>query len=131
MSDTRQAIERAVGQFTEAFRRGDSSAVAALYAGDARLMPPNHPKVEGTETIRSFWQGAMDMGIKEARIEIEDVEGHGDTAIEVGRYTLSIERGNGQRVGDAGKYVVVWKRGGDGWRMAVDIFNSDTPAPGR
>jgi uncharacterized protein (TIGR02246 family) len=131
MEDVRQAIEQAVREFMDAFKRGDAAAVASLYAGNAKLMPPNHPKVEGTEAIRSFWQGAMDMGIKEARVEIEEVEEHGDTAIEVGRYTLTIEQGNGGRVSDAGKYVVIWKRGGGGWKLAVDIFNPDTPAQAR
>ena len=128
MENARQAIEQAVQEFMDAFKRGDSAAVASLYAGDARLMPPNHPKVEGAEAIRSFWQGVMDAGAKEARIEIEEVEEHGDTAYDIGRYTLTIEQGNGERVSDAGKYVVIWKRGGGGWRLAVDIFNSDTPA---
>ena len=129
MSEVRQAIQSAVEQFTDAFRRGDAGTIAALYAGDAKLMPPNHPKVEGTEAIRSFWQGAMDMGVKDARIETEDVEEHGDAAFETGRYALTVEQGNGERVADAGKYVVIWKRGGGAWKMAVDIFNSDTPAP--
>lgn len=131
MSEVREVIERAVQSFIEAFRRGDAEAVAALYAEDARLLPPNHPKVQGKEAIRQFWQGAMDMGVKDASLQIEEVEPQGDTAYEIGRYTLAIEQGNGERISDAGKYVVIWKRGGGGWRIAVDIFNSDTPAPGR
>ena len=33
---------------------------------------------------------------------------------------------------DSGKYVVVWKKQDDGnWRLHVDIWNSDLPAPGQ
>lgn len=35
-----------------------------------------------------FWQALVDMGIKEAKLEIVEVEGHGDTAIEVSTFTL-------------------------------------------
>lgn len=30
---------------------------------------------------------------------------------------------------DRGKYVTVYRREGDGWRMARDIWNSDQPLP--
>ena len=85
--------------------------------------------MEGTQAIRQFWQGAMDMGVKEADIEIHEVESQGDTAYEIGRYTLSIEQAGGGRSSDAGKYVVVWKRRGGEWKLYADIFNSDAPAP--
>jgi uncharacterized protein (TIGR02246 family) len=131
MEDPRPAIERVVQEFMDAFERGDAAAVASLYVGDAKLMPPNQPRLEGAEAIRSFWQGAMDAGVREARIEIEDVEAQGEVAIEVGKYTLTIEQSNGERVSDRGKYVAIWKRRGGEWRLAVDIFNSDMPAPAR
>lgn len=131
MEDVRQAIEQAVQKFIEAFKRGDAAAVASLYAEDAKLLPPNQRTARGREAIRQFWQGVMDMGVKEADIEIQEVEAQGDTAYEVGRYTLTIQQGNGERASDAGKYVVIWKRQGDGWKLAVDIFNSDTPTAGR
>ena len=131
MEDVRQAIEQAVQKFIEAFKRGDAAAVASLYAEDAKLLPPNQRTARGREAIRQFWQGVMDMGVKEADIEIQEVEAQDDTAYEVGRYTLTIQQGNGERASDAGKYVVIWKRQGDGWKLAVDIFNSDTPTAGR
>ena len=37
----------------------------------------------------------------------------------------------GDRFGeDVGKYVVVWRKVGDEWKAAADIFNSDKPAAG-
>ncbi len=37
---------------------------------------------------------------------------------------------DGQKLLERGKWVSVWKHEADGqWRIAVDIFNTDTPAP--
>ncbi|MFN2131069.1 MAG: YybH family protein, partial [Anaerolineae bacterium] len=79
------------------------------------------------QAIQAFWQAVLDAGIKEARLEIREVEAHGDTAIEVGEYTL---HGEGGAELDAGKYIVIWKREGGQWKLHRDIFNSSLPAPG-
>ena len=82
----------------------------------------------GKGAIQAFWQGAMDMGIKSAQLEIDEVEAHGDTAIEVSTYTL---RGEGGQALDQGKYIVIWKREAGKWKLHRDIFNSSLPAPGQ
>ena len=69
------------------------------------------------------------MGFKRATLHTADLEEHGDTAIEVGSYTLDIQPEGGNLITDIGKYVVVFKRQADGsWKLATDIFNSDMPA---
>ena len=68
----------------------------------------------------------MDMGIKSVKLEIVEVEGHGDTAIEVGKYTL---QGLGRKPLDTGKYIVIWKQVDGQWKLHRDIFNSSMPAP--
>ena len=92
------------------------------------LWLPNAGFMKGKEAIQAFWQGAMDMGIKSAQMEIDEVEAHGDTAIEVSRYTL---RGEGGQALDQGKYIVIWKREAGTWKLHRDIFNSSLPAPGQ
>jgi uncharacterized protein (TIGR02246 family) len=123
----RDAIAAANDEFMAAFGRGDAAGVAALYTEGAQLLPPNADVMAGQEAIQAFWQGAMGMGIQSAQLEIVEVEGHGDTAIEVSRYTL----GAGGQVLDRGKYIVVWKREGGQWKLHRDIFNSSMPAPGQ
>ena len=105
-SDIRTQIESANSQFMGAFKRGDTTAMANLYTSEAQLLPANTDFVRGTAAIRAFWQGVMDMGLKDASLETVEVEPHGDTAIEVGRYRLLAAGGV---VADNGKYVVVWK----------------------
>lgn len=128
MQDTRNAIRIANEKFMEVFKKGDAAAVAALYTQDGRLLPPGSQMVSGTEAIQSFWQGAMNQGIREARLETTDVEERQDIACEIGRYTLRIEPEGGKTLTDRGKYVVVWKKEDGGWKLHIDIWNSSGEA---
>ncbi len=123
--DVRAEIQAADESFMATFKRGDAAGVAALYTTDGQLLPTHSDFVTGAEAIRAFWQGAMDMGIKEAKLETVEAEGHGDTAIEVGKYTLLAEGG---QVADAGKYMVIWRKVDGVWKLHRDIWNSSQPA---
>ena len=127
-TEIRDAIVAADERFTAAFGKGDAAGVAALYTESGQMLPPNSDFVTGKQAIQAFWQVVMDMGIKAAKLETVEVEGHGDTAIEVGKFALEGDEG---QVLDAGKYIVIWK-GEDGqWKLHRDIFNSSMPTPGQ
>ena len=68
----------------------------------------------------------MDMGIKTVKLETTEVEGYGDTACEVGRYTLE---GEGGQVLDQGKFLVIWKQEAGQWKLHRDMINTSMPAP--
>lgn len=104
--------------------KGNAGAVARMYATGARLMPPNADFVESAN-LAGYWQGAIDMGVKGGVLKSVSVEVHGDTAIEVGVYTL---HGPNSVAIDSGKYLVVWKQEGSAWKLFLDIFNSSRPA---
>ena len=126
-----QAIEETNTQFCEAVNRGDAAAVAALYAEDAKLLPPNSEMVSGRQAIQAFWEGALEMGLWDINLEGVDVGCDGDMAYEIGTYTLNIQPEGGQAMTDTGKYVVVRKRQADAvWKWSVDIWNSNVPAAG-
>src|SRR5438270_774133 len=124
-SDVRQAIEAGNRNFMAAFARGDAAGMAALYTANAQLLPPNSDVVAGTQAIQAMWQAVMGMGIKEATLQTGEVEAHGDTAFEVGRFSL---KGEGGHVLDQGKYIVIWKQEGGQWKLHRDIWNSSQPA---
>jgi len=121
-----EAIAAANENFMAAFSRGDAAGLAALYTDNGRVLPPNSDFVSGKQAIQTFWRVLMDMGIKTAKLEIVEVEDHGDTAIEVSTYTL---RGEAGQVLDQGKYIVIWKQEAGQWKLHRDIFNSSLPAP--
>lgn len=81
--------------------------------------------MSGTPDIAAFWQGAMNMGIKSAKLETKELHECGDLAIEVGQYTLTIKAEGGAAMTDVGKYVVVWKDDGGMWKLHIDIWNSN------
>jgi len=122
----REAIADANKDFMVNFNRGDAAGMADLYTDDGQVLPPNSDFVIGKEAIQAFWQTLMDMGIKEAKLDIVEVEEQDDLAVEVSKYTLQGEEG---QVLDQGKYIVIWKREDGQWKLHRDIFNSSLPAP--
>ena len=114
-------------KFMETYNAGDAAGLAEFYTENGQLLPTGSDFVTGTVAIQAFWQGAMDMGIKTVRLETVEAERHGDTAIDIGKYTLSGEAGN---VMDRGKYIVILKQEGGQWKLHRDIFNSSLTPQG-
>ncbi|MFC1525825.1 YybH family protein [Candidatus Latescibacterota bacterium] len=125
-AEIREAIVAADRVFSDTYRRGDAAGMGSLYTESGQLMPPNSDFVTGREGIQAAFQSFMDMGVKEIKLEALEVEGYGDTATEVGKYTLEAEAGS---VIDQGKYIVIWKQEAGAWQLHRDIFNSSMPAP--
>jgi len=126
----RQSIEANNQRFVAAFSRGDAAAIASLYTPDAMLLPPNSPIIGNHLGIRTYWQDLINAGVKVVSLKTSRVEACGNTAYEVGQATLTIPKVGGGTTTDYGKYVVVWKRQGRRWKLAVDSFSSNMPAPG-
>lgn len=128
-AEIRKAIEANTKALVAAFNKGDAAAVAGMYTKDAKLLPPNSEMVEGTQNIQAYWQGAISAGAKLEALDTVEVEARGDMAAEVGKYTLTIPQAGGQTVTDQGKYLVVWKKQGQTWKLALDIWNTNKPLP--
>jgi uncharacterized protein (TIGR02246 family) len=124
-ANIRSAIAAANKSFMAMFGAGDAAGMAKAYTANGMLLPPQSDFVTGSAAIQAFWQGAMDMGLKDVKLATAELEVLGDTAIEVGKYTLSLVNG---QVADAGKYVVIWKNDGGSWKLHRDMWNtSKTP----
>lgn len=121
------AIAAGHEKFMELFNGGDADGLADLYTENGQLLPTGSDFVTGKVAIQAFWQGAMDSGIKSIRLETVEAERHGDTAINIGKYTLSGEAGD---VMDRGKYVVILKQEGGQWKLHRDIWNSSLTPQG-
>jgi uncharacterized protein (TIGR02246 family) len=122
----RDEIEAALVTFAGAFNSGDGAKVAAHYAEDAAVFPPDSPRVDGRAKIQEFWQGAIKAGLKDLTLKAVEVHGTGDLAHEVGEVSYSAPDNSGQRKTATGKYIVVWKKDPDGtWRLYRDIWNGN------
>jgi uncharacterized protein (TIGR02246 family) len=124
-TNQREAINAANANFMAAFRASDVGAVTDCYTSDAQLLPANSEPVTGREAIEGFWRRAMGKGIASLKLETVEVEGQGDLAVEVGRYTLAGADGGAL---DNGKYVVVWHRDAGTWKLHRDIWTTSRPA---
>ncbi len=125
MSAVREAIDAANQDFMTRFAQQDAAGLAGFVTDSGCIMPPNSDIVSGADNIQALWQGMFDTGLKELVLETIDLEDHGDTAIETGRYTL---KADGGAVADLGKLIVIWKREGGSWKVHKDIFNTNQPA---
>lgn len=122
---SKSVIEVREKQWLDAFNSGDAAGVAAIYAQNARVMPPNADLLEGRGTIQGFFKEFIQTGAK-LSFELLTVHESQSVCAAVGRYTMDIP-GAPQ---DHGKYIEVWTLQGNGsWEIADDIFNSSVPAP--
>jgi len=121
-----RAILAAEQTFVAAYNRGDAPGLAALYTGDGQIMPPNSDVVTGKRGLEALFRSFWEEGDTVMKLETVEAEGFGETAFEVGRYTLS---GKGGKVNDRGKYIVIWRKEDGQWKLYRDIFNTSMPAP--
>jgi uncharacterized protein (TIGR02246 family) len=127
--DAENAIRRANADFAAAAHSGNAATlVDNYYAQNAEVMAPNLPAFRGRDAIRAFWTAFLATGSVDVALTITNVtQPSSDTAIETGRYDLSLRPASGQAIKDAGKYMVLWKKSNGRWWAAEDIFNSDMP----
>ena len=125
-SRLKSSIEEINGKFADAFRSGSADNLSAWYMADAQLMPPGMAPISGRDQILAYWQGAMNAGVGNVRLQTSAVSGSGNEVIEYGNYTIFA--GEDFAV-DQGKYIVIWKKEGSQLKIFRDIWNSDNPPP--
>lgn len=86
-------------------------------------MPPNGPMVKGRTAIQARLK--EDMQKSPVTLKLTPIESaiSGDQAYEAGTSAITLPDGRTQNE----KYLVVYKRVGGEWKVAFDIWNSDTP----
>ena len=126
-----QAIRGQVDHWLKLVKAKDAAGIAALYAEDGAVMPPNGPIGKGHAAIQQTWAAMMGTSGFDLTFVPEQilVSSSGDLALDRGTYKLAVAP-NGTAQTDTGKYVVVWRKIGGEWKAAADIFNSDLPASG-
>ena len=126
-----QAIRGHVEHWGELVKAKDAAGIARLYTEDGAVMPPNAPIGKGRAAIQQTWASMMrtpGFGLSIVPEQIL-VSSSGDMALDRGAYSLTFAPGSTTQT-DTGKYVVVWRKIGNEWKAAADIFNSDLPASG-
>lgn len=123
-----QAIRAGTDAWDDAYNAGDTAALAAAYAEDAVLLPPNAPAVSGRTAIGDFLtaDGAntRGAGLKFAIASDSTVGVSGDLAYEAG--TFSVNDASGATVA-TGKFIGVFNKKDDKWLLVRDTWNMDAP----
>ena len=100
----------------------DTAAVFAIYAADAKVMPPDSPTLDGP-AAHPVLAGLIAGGATDFVLTPTTVYGIGDLAYAVG--TASFKMGGAS---ETVKYAEVLRRGDDGkWRYVVDMFSNVAP----
>jgi uncharacterized protein (TIGR02246 family) len=126
MASVQEEISKGTAQWVQLYNAGNIAGVTALYADDAKLLPPNSDFVTGREAIQAVWQGMLDSGAKSCKLDTLEVYAGEDGAVEVGTYEIMDKDGKSM---DKGKFMVHWKKVGSTWKLHRDIWNSSMPVP--
>ena len=125
-ADDAARIKAGTESWVKSFNGGNASAVAALYAEDAVLMPPGAPPARGTaaikEAIAKEIAGAKKGGVTFAIGTNDEVNVIGDMAWHSGGYFV-MDKAN--KPVEAGKFLEAWEKKNGKWRIVRDIWNSN------
>jgi uncharacterized protein (TIGR02246 family) len=118
------AIRASNASYATAVKAKDWAALAALYAQDAVILPPNHRAVEGRASIQAYFSAFPPMSAFE--LQIVELDGRGDLAFVRGTYTLTVNPEGAPPVTDTGNWLEIRRKQSDGsWTIYRDTWNSD------
>jgi ketosteroid isomerase-like protein len=119
-------IEAAVKSWVSTSNGGDEPGLRALYADNARVLPPSAKFIEGSEAIDGMVAGYIATGVQ-LRYDILSIHDTPELGVTVGTYALTYP---GDTPDDGGQCILVWGKQVDGaWRIVEDMFNSSRPSP--
>lgn len=110
----------------------DLPATLTFYAEDAVVMPLAKPSAAGLDAVRKEWEHTFGIpGFANAsRLTGIDVSQDGTLGFTRGTYESTMKAPDGELIIERGKWVSIWRRVANGqWRIAVDIFNTDSLPP--
>lgn len=120
MADDKADIQALNDRFSAAANRGDAAGMAALYAPDAVMLPPDNSVVTGAAIGPYLAQ--LESGGAHLKLTTTDVVRLSPDFIrELG--VASFDTLGDKPVHVERTYVVVWKQVGGTWKLWTDIFH--------
>lgn len=124
--------ERAVRDFSKRWNEMSAtknlSGMIDLYTADTLWLPPNDVRAIGINKVRETYARlfqALNTSLVHTTEKVV-VSSSGDMATEIGAYELSMDTPQGE-FKDKGKYFFLLTKVSGEWKIAADMFNSDTP----
>ncbi len=117
-ADDADAMKAQLEGVIAAYNAGDPEAFKSAYTEDAWVISMRRPIKASREEIGAAFTPGMAMYLFNTKLEILDVEVHGDIAYMIGRSTLTGEPREGAKVPPFKEeriYTAIFKREGDEW----------------
>ena len=108
--------------WVNAFNGGDAGALAALYAEDARSIPPTGGMVSGRGDIESYWRQDIGSGGEVTKLTANSSMAQADLLHVDGTYAVESK---GAIVLARGQYQQLWHRVDGAWRIQHEIWRLD------
>lgn len=113
-------LDRVLRDYERAWRKGDASALAALFAEDGFLLQSDHPPIRGKTAIQAAYEGSSGGPL---RLRSLGFSAEGNIAYIIGAY------GYGDVPGDIGKFTLTLHRApGKPWLIFSDMDNLNSSA---
>lgn len=123
-ADAASSIRDAAAAFSAAFEAGDTTALGELYTEHALLLAPGDT-IRGRDAIRRYFRPREGRRPFDHQLIADDLEVHGDVAIDRGRWIQEFQLEDGGASRTSGVYLVIWRRGADDrWRMSYDMWHA-------
>ena len=116
------ATNQVTTAWVDALNAGDAAAVAALYAEDARSIPPTGGVVTGRSDIESFWREDIGAGDGVTKLTPESSVTQGDLLHVDGIYEVASKDAV---VLGRGQYQQLWRRVDGQWKVQHEIWRLD------
>jgi ketosteroid isomerase-like protein len=115
----------ATTQYGTAIVGGDFEKLRSLMDSDIMLMPPTASAIQGVDASIQYMQSGPPM---EGSISAERIFGSGSQAYVRGNFNLTVNVNDSTQIENNGKFVEVWEKRNDGWKVVIDIWNSNAAA---
>lgn len=132
------ALTSAYAKFSDAYRRADAQAVAALYTDDAWYLSPGKNIERGHSFVLSEFQrylGRYQAGAGPGiAFKVIDRVVSGDLAHDIGYIYMNDQAPASEKDPPSAKFAVLWQRSANGeWKILSDTYNdvSRQPDPAR
>src|SRR4029079_4204233 len=116
--------------FSAAFNKHDSEAIAALFTQDGIFVPAHGKRVRGRSEIQAYHQKSFESGAKEHSAPVLEVHQlkAADAVYSLGTFGFAIPKKDGDLIKIGGSWTAVDVKDGDQWRIKL-LFASVLPPP--
>jgi ketosteroid isomerase-like protein len=122
--DVRAEIMAAYAAWDASFNKANAKAVAAAYAADAKVLPPNHEVVSGPAEIERFFAGLFSSGFTDHNLSIVDAGGDEKLLYGAAKWSVNGKGADGNRQAAGGLATHVFERQADGsLKLRLHTFN--------